>query len=32
MELFVSRKKEEDILDRRRGAEYMTALYHLKKK
>ena len=31
MELFVSRKKEEDILDRRRGAEYMTALYHLKK-
>jgi len=31
MELFVSRKKEEGILDRRRDAEYMTALYHLKK-
>jgi hypothetical protein len=31
MELFVTRKKEEDILDRRKDAEYMTALYHLKK-
>ena len=31
MELFVTRKKEEDILNRRKDAEYMTALYHLKK-
>ena len=31
MELFVTRKKETDILNRRMDAEYMTALYHLKK-
>ena len=31
MDLFVTRKKETDILNKRMDAEYMTALYHLKK-